>query len=102
MSHVGLLIKFTAKPGMRDALVEYFRSLIETANGEDGTEDWAFHISPVEPDAVWLYEVYKDQKSMDFHNSTEINAQAKVKIGELTARAPEVFPLIPIAGKGLM
>jgi quinol monooxygenase YgiN len=62
MSHVGLLIKFTAKPEMRDALVEYFRSLIETANKEDGTEDWAFHISPVEPDAVWLYEVYKDQK----------------------------------------
>jgi quinol monooxygenase YgiN len=102
MSQVGLLIKFTAKPGMRDALVEYFRSLIETAKKEDGTEDWAFHLSPVEPDAVWLYEVYKDQKSMDFHNSTEINAQAKVKIGELTAGAPEVFPLIPIAGKGLM
>jgi hypothetical protein len=39
---------------------------------------------------------------MDFHSSTEINAQAKVKTGELTVGAPEVFPLIPIAGKGLL
>jgi quinol monooxygenase YgiN len=101
MSHVSLLIKFTAKPGMRDALIDLFRSLVTTVNSEAGTIDWAVHISPIEPDAVWLYEVYQDQAAMDLHNSTEINAQAKVKIGELTTGRPEVFPLIPMAGKGL-
>lgn len=101
MSQVSLLIKFTAKPGMRDELVEYFRSLIPTVDGEPGTLDWAVHTSPIELDAVWLYEVYQDQAAMDLHNSTEINAQAKVKIGELTTGRPEVFPLIPMAGKGL-
>jgi quinol monooxygenase YgiN len=101
MSHVSLLIKFIAKPGMRDELVEYFRSLVATVEAEAGTIDWAFHISPIEADAVWLYEVYQDQAAMDLHNSTEINAQAKVKIGELTAGRPEVFPLIPMAGKGV-
>jgi uncharacterized protein YbjT (DUF2867 family) len=40
-------------------------------------------------------------KSMDLHNSTEANAQAKTKTGELTVGAPEVYPIIPIAGKGL-
>jgi quinol monooxygenase YgiN len=97
MSHVSLLIKFTAKSGMRDALIELFRSLLTTVNGEAGTIDWA----PIAPDAVWLYEVYQDQAAMDFHNSTEINAQAKTKISELTAGAPEVVPLMPIGGKGL-
>jgi quinol monooxygenase YgiN len=101
MSHVSLLIKFTAKPGMREVLAELFRSLLTTVNGEVGTIDWAVHISPITPDAVWLYEVYQDQAAMDFHNSTEINAQAKVKISELTAGAPEVVPLMPIGGKGL-
>jgi quinol monooxygenase YgiN len=101
MSKVSLLIKFTAKPGMREALVEHFRSLIKIANEEEGTIDWAVHISPIEPDAVWLYEVYQDQAAMDIHNSTEANTQAKIKTSELTIGRPEVFPLIPIAGKGL-
>ena len=101
MSKVSLLIKFTAKPGMRDLLVELFHSLIATAIAEIGTEDYTFHISPIEPSAVWLYEVYTDRESMDLHNSTDINAQAKTKISELTVGTPEVIPLIPIAGKGL-
>jgi quinol monooxygenase YgiN len=100
MSKVNLLIKFTAKPGMRDRLVEHFSSLVETVNTEDGTVDWAVHISLIEPDAVWLYEVYQHQSAMDLHNSTEINAQAKIKTSELTVGAPSVFPLVPIAGKG--
>jgi quinol monooxygenase YgiN len=101
MSKVGVLVKFTAKPGLRDQLVEHFRLLVEHANTEGGTEDWSFHLSPVEPDAVWLYEVYKDQSAMDTHNSAEITVQAKVKTHELTAGVPEVVPLIPIVGKGL-
>jgi quinol monooxygenase YgiN len=99
MSRVGLLIKFTAQPEKYDDLIDLFRSLVATAQGEAGTEDWAFHLSPIEPNAIWLYEVYKNQESMDFHNSTVVNAQAKLKIQELTVGAPEVLPLIPIAGK---
>jgi quinol monooxygenase YgiN len=101
MSKVSLLIKFTAKPGMRDMLMEHFRSLVETVNIEEGTIDWAVHISPIEPDAVWLYEVYQDQAAMDIHNSTETNTQVKIKTSELTIARPEVFPLMTIAGKGL-
>lgn len=101
MSKAGILIKFTAKPGMREALVAHFQSLVQIADSEEGTEDWTFHLSPVEPDAVWLYEVYKDQAAMDFHNSTRTNSEAKAKTEELTVGAPDVFPLIPIAGKGL-
>lgn len=100
MPKVGILIKFTTKPGSRDELVEHFRSLVATANSERGTEDWAFHLSPVEPDAVWLYEVYKDQSAMDAHNNAEITVQAKAKTHELTAGVPDVVPLMPIAGKG--
>jgi quinol monooxygenase YgiN len=96
MTKVGVFIKFTAKPGMRDELVEHFRSLVKIANSESGTEDWTFHISPIEPDAVWLYEVYTDQGAKDLHDSTEINAEAKAKTHELTVGAPEVVPFIPI------
>ena len=101
MSKVGVLVKFTAKSGLRDQLVEHFQSLVAVANSESGTEDWSFHLSPVEPDAVWLYEVYCDQQAMDDHNNAKITAQAKIKTHELTAGAPKVMPLIPTAGKGL-
>ena len=101
MPKVGVLVKFTAKPGLRDELVEHFRSLVATANTESGTEDWSFHLSPVESDAVWLYEVYKDQSDMDTHNNADITMQAKTKTHALTAGVPEVVPLMPIAGKGL-
>jgi quinol monooxygenase YgiN len=101
MSKVGVLVKFSAKFGLRDQLVEHFHSLVGTTNTESGTEDWSFHLSPVEPDAVWLYEVYKDQAAMDAHNNADITIQAKAKTHELTAGVPEVVPLMPIAGKGL-
>jgi quinol monooxygenase YgiN len=101
MSKVGVLVKFTVKPGLRDQLVEHFRLLVEHANTEGGAEDWSFHLSPVETNTVWLYEVYKDQSAMDAHNSAEITVQAKVKTHEITAGVPEVVPLIPIVGNGL-
>ena len=101
MSQIGVLIKFTADLGMRDRLVEHFQTLLGAVNQENGTLDWAVHISPLEPDAVWLYEAYKDQSAMDIHNNAEITIQAKAKTHELTTGAPQVVPLIPIAGKGL-
>ena len=101
MSKVGVLVKFRAKSGLRDQLVEHLQSLVAVANSESGTEDWSFHLSPVEPDAVWLYEVYCDQQAMDDHNKAEITVQAKTRTHELTVGAPEVTPIIPLAGKGL-
>jgi quinol monooxygenase YgiN len=43
MSKVGVLVKFTAKPELRDQLLGHFRLLVEQANTESGTEDWLFH-----------------------------------------------------------
>jgi quinol monooxygenase YgiN len=102
MSKVGNLVKFAAKSGKREELVEHFRTLLDVVNTENGTQNWAVHISPIEPDAVWLYEIYTDQAAMDLHDSTEIMTQAKLKTQELTQGRPEVFPLIPIVGKGLI
>lgn len=101
MSKVGVLVKFTAKPGLQDQLAEHFRSLVATANAESGTEDWAFHRSPVEPDAVWLYEVYKDQLAMAAHNDAEVTIRAKATTHDLMTGVLEVVPLLPIAGKDL-
>lgn len=101
MSKIGVFIKFTAKSGKQDDLVEHFQSLIEIANKEKGTEDWSYHVSPLEPDVVFLYEVYKDQEAKDLHDSNEFVVKAKAKTHDLTVGIPDVIPLIPIAGKGL-
>jgi quinol monooxygenase YgiN len=100
MSKVGVIVKFTAKAGKKDELAEHLQSLVEAAEAENGTEDWAVHLSPIEENAVWIYEVYKDQAAMDTHNGARETVEAKVHTSELTEGAPQVFPLLPFAGKG--
>jgi quinol monooxygenase YgiN len=102
MTKVGLLIKFTAKDGQRDALAAHLGGLTPIAQSEAGTELWTVHASPTEPNAVWLYEVYSSPQALEAHNATPANAAAKARTGELTDGPPQVFPLIPMAGKGLL
>jgi quinol monooxygenase YgiN len=102
MNKFGMLIKFTAQTGQRDALVEHLSSLMPIAHAEPGTEIYVISVSPSEPDVVWLIEAYSNPQALEAHNANPAILAAKARTGELLAGPPQAFPHIPIVGKGLI
>lgn len=101
MDMVGVLLKFTARPGGRDALIAHLTETAALAADESGTMLWTVNASPVEQDVVWVYEAYADAAAKSAHESGDAYARARARTAELLGSPPEAFPLIPLSGKGL-
>jgi quinol monooxygenase YgiN len=99
MTKPSVFIKFIAQPGKRDALVAHLTSVGKASEAEIGTEAFSVHISPIDSNAVFVYELYTDAKAKEAHESTSSYAFARAKTGEMLAGPPEVFPLIAVGGK---
>jgi quinol monooxygenase YgiN len=97
MTKPGVFIKFTAQPGKRDALAEHLSAIGKAT--APATEAFSVHISPVDANAVFVYERYADADAKEAHEATAAYAAARAKTGEMLAGAPEVFPLIAVGGK---
>ena len=101
MSAVGVLLKFIAKPGMKAALEAHLIEQAGIAGGEPGTLCFVVHASPIEPDAVFLYEAYVNEGAKALHESASTYAAVREKTGHLTVGHPVAIPLLPLKGKGL-
>lgn len=66
-----ILVEFRLKPGARH---EFIRAARADAEGSVGTEPGCRRFDIVlpedDPDSVWLYEIYTDQKAFDSHLET--------------------------------
>ena len=102
MTKFGMLIKFSAKPGSRDALAAHLSSLVPIAEAEPGTETYIVSVSPAEPDTVWLLESYLSPEALELHNANPAIVAAKPLTGSFLAGASEAFAHVPVAGKGLL
>jgi quinol monooxygenase YgiN len=97
----GVMLKFTAQTGKRDALVAHLIDTARLAKAEEGTLLWTVHLSPIDPNAVYLYEAYASDAAKQLHESSDEYATARAGTNALVAGPPEVFPLLPVGGKGL-
>jgi quinol monooxygenase YgiN len=101
-SKVSVLIRFKAKAGMKAALVNH---LVHSANtltpNEDGTEIWTVSTTPIDEEAVYVYEVYSSDEAKQQHETGEAYATIRQQTNELVDGMPQVIPLIPQGGKGL-
>ena len=100
MAKVAELAKITAKPGMRDALLDALRPMTEQSQREPGTEFHVFHVAADDEVTVWTYELYTDQDARDVHGASPAMAEIGGKVGPLLASAPELIRLVPAFGKG--
>lgn len=101
MSKVSSLVKFTAKPGRRDALADHFAAYVPTALAEPGTEVWTVSVSDAHPDTVWLYEVYSSPEAVQAHSGDEAYQRSFRASSAFVAGPPEQIDLVPVAGAGL-
>lgn len=87
----GVMIKMRAQTGKRDALAAHVTETMQLAMREPGTLSWTVHLSPVEADVVWLYEVYADEEARRAHETSAGYTTAKAQTGALLAGPPEVY-----------
>jgi quinol monooxygenase YgiN len=67
-----LLLKITANDGMVDELTEFLRWDAEVAAAsEPGTLRFDVFPVPGEPNAVYLYEAYRNEEAFDLHKAGE-------------------------------
>lgn len=101
MAKVGVMIKFVASEGKTEELTHHLLAVAEAATAEPGTLLWTVHTSPVDPNTVWVYEVYVDASAKQAHEETGDYAKARGETSRFLAGTPDVIPLAPLGGKGL-
>ena len=99
---LSVLIRFKPAIGQKQALIEH---LVATANNlattEEGTEIFVVSSTPIDEEAVYVYEVYSSEEAKMLHESSEAYNTARQETSKLTDGIPQVIPLIPQGGKGL-
>jgi quinol monooxygenase YgiN len=101
VSRFGLFGKMTARPGQRDALVRHMLTAAELVGSAPGCELYVVHLSPTEPDALWITEAWRSEAdhaaSLDAPGVRELIAKARPLIAGMSDRVVTV----PVGGKGL-
>jgi quinol monooxygenase YgiN len=97
----GVIITFKAKPGQRDALAQHLLEAARSYMIEQGTELFLINESPVDPDAIIVYESYSSDAAKAAHETASGYAEIRAKTGPFLAGPPQVTPLLPLGGKGL-
>ena len=94
----GLIGKFTAVAGQRDALVEL---LLDCTDDMPGCLSYIVATDPADADAIWITEVWTDAESHKASLSLPAVQQAIGKARPLIASFGNATTLTPVGGYGL-
>jgi quinol monooxygenase YgiN len=97
----GVIITFKAIEGQRDALAKHLLDAAHSYSGEMGTELFTVNLSPVDPDAVIVFETYASDAAKTAHEAAPGYGIIRAKMGSFLAGPPQIVPLLPVGGKGL-
>ncbi|WP_040950841.1 putative quinol monooxygenase [Gorillibacterium massiliense] len=100
MSKFGMVAKFTAKPGQRDALAEILLEAADALQSFENCEMYIVHTSETEADTLWVTEVWSNPEAHKASLSLEETKAAIQRAMPLIAGV-ESTPLKPVGGKGL-
>ena len=96
------IVKMTAREGTRPKVVEVMKDLLRVVEEEQGTLAFLLLADTKDPEVLWEYQVYANQKVFEDHRvAPALKAiQAAVK-PHLVGNAYDVFKTTPLGGKGL-
>jgi predicted ester cyclase/quinol monooxygenase YgiN/uncharacterized protein YndB with AHSA1/START domain len=99
MAGFSLFIKFVARDGERDALVDCFMAAIASGRAIPGLEALTVHTGRDEPDTVWVNELWTSQAAFQAAQA-DPEVQALVQqVRALTVGAPEVTQATPVGAR---
>ena len=67
---MSLLVRLTAKEGLRLALLDVLNSYTDSLAAEPGTELFIVSVDPDTPNNVWLFEIFKDEAAQEAHRAS--------------------------------
>ncbi|MCD9020455.1 antibiotic biosynthesis monooxygenase [Cohnella sp. NL03-T5] len=100
MSRFGMYVKFTAKPGQRDALVNI---LLEGTDSEQLGKEcdlYIVNVSDTEPDTIWVTEMWSHPEAHEASLAQEAT-KASIKRAMPLIAGVEATKVRPVGGKGL-
>ena len=100
MGAYGGYVKFTAKPGQREALVEHLLRAAASVEKAPGCELYIVNTSPTEAECVWVTEIWRSQQEHDASLTVEGVEDAIRQVLSLLAGPPEKIEVLPVGGKG--
>ena len=101
MSKVGRYVHFTAREGLRDALVGNLLGAARLLGDAPGCELYLINTSPTDPDTVWVTEVWSTQAELDASLTLDGVKAVIQRVLPLLVGPPGRIDLSPVGGKGL-
>lgn len=95
----GLIGKFKAAPGQRDALVAI---LLEGVSGMPGCLSYVVALDPADPEGIWITEVWEDAASHKASLSLPSVQAAIAKARPLIAGFEQHIETAPVGGHGIL
>jgi quinol monooxygenase YgiN len=93
--------KFLAKPGQRDALLEYLKEAVQEVSKLPGCYLYIINTVPTEPDAICAYEIWRSEADHDASLQIESVKAIVAKARPLIAGGDPPIKMVPVVGKGL-
>ncbi len=100
MSKTSSFVKLVSHPGGRDDLLDALRSMLPAVQGEGGTEIYSFHLDRGDDNAVWIFELYRDDDALAEHSSSDAMRDLLGALGPLVAEPPLMVFATPSDAKG--
>ena len=101
MGKVAMIVKSKAQPGRRDEVrAAYERMLAPRAEANADQELVVWAVDTADPDAFYLFEVYRDRESMEANGQAPWFFEYLGTVGPLIAGQPEVIIAEPVWAKG--
>lgn len=83
MSEIAFVVKLTAADGERAQALATLGRLVDAAEHEPGTLQYALHTDAAEPNVIWFYERYADQAAFEAHATSTTMAEVMGSLGGL-------------------
>lgn len=88
MAKTSMIVKMKAQPGTRDQVLAALVRAKPSAEAEEGTEAYSFHLDRGDEDTVWVLELYTDDAALGVHGGSEAVGTLFAEIGGLLAEPP--------------
>jgi quinol monooxygenase YgiN len=92
-------INIVAKKGEADAVADILERLIAPTMAEEGVKFFMPYRSPTDPNAFFVYELYRDEAGWDAHNDSD-HFQSAVEELLPKVEVRERVPFVPYVDSG--
>ena len=93
---VGLVVRLSAKPGARPAMLDALNRYIDRLDEEPGTESYIVSLDPSDESIVWLHEWFTDDDAYAAHRDSAPFAALMSELPAHLADGPGVMRLDPL------